>query len=420
MSTATEDRTTRLRTPPAKGLADGASAIDRKAGIIHGFSVIQKGPALGHGTEIDDTTLEQVRDLGNASKAGSKMRFTHPNMSNDGLGKYLGRAKNFRIVGDRVLADAHIADTAYETPSGDLASYVFDLAEEDPKAFAASISFHGQTQQQTNPDGTIARNKPPLVRVTRLQAVDLVDSPAANRDGLLTELSEETLPDWPARQVSHALDQVFADKSADEIRAQAGQFIARYLANKGLEMSTAVETKASEAPAAKIPTATWSETEKCWKLAEGVEVNAAQVEALNAVKVNRDATAEREAAHTTAETTTALSETDIERKRCREIMAHCDAARLPQLAKGYIDSGLSVKDCMTKLFHEVTNLNAPLTDEGSAAGKLGEKPNPDAKYEAEYLAEKGACDEFGISKEVFIFSCKTRDGIDCEWPADKK
>jgi len=42
----------------------------------------------------------------------------------------------------------------------------------------------------------------------------------------------------------------------------------------------------------------------------------------------------------------------------------------------------------------------------------------DAKYEAEYLKEKAAFDQFGISKEVAIYTLKTNDGVDCEWPGD--
>lgn len=41
-----------------------------------------------------------------------------------------------------------------------------------------------------------------------------------------------------------------------------------------------------------------------------------------------------------------------------------------------------------------------------------------AKYEAEYLSEKQACDDFNISKELFLYTCKTRDGLDADYPGE--
>lgn len=44
----------------------------------------------------------------------------------------------------------------------------------------------------------------------------------------------------------------------------------------------------------------------------------------------------------------------------------------------------------------------------------------DAKYHEEYLREQQACIDHQISREVFIYSCKRRDGIDCEYPGEAK
>lgn len=170
-------------------LRDGKPAVDREQGIIYGYSVITKGPALGHDMEIDDQTLEQVVSLGNKVAPGIKSRFDHPNASNTSMGTFLGRTKNFRRAGDRVLGDLYLSESAKEAPQGDLYSYVLGLAQRDPAAFGASIVFSGKAEPQLNADGTQKRDEkgnplPRLARIEQLLASDVVDDPAANPNGL--------------------------------------------------------------------------------------------------------------------------------------------------------------------------------------------------------------------------------------------
>src|SRR5580698_1939845 len=71
-------------------------AVDRTggdygAGIIRGFAVVSRGEALGHDVWLDDVFLSQVANAINSSRSGRKSRFTHPSLSSDGLGKFLGR-----------------------------------------------------------------------------------------------------------------------------------------------------------------------------------------------------------------------------------------------------------------------------------------------------------------------------------------
>ena len=112
---------------------------EKNAGIIFGASVIHAGEALGHYAWIDGVALDQVVELGNAMENGAKVRFTHPSMSGDGLGSYLGRAKNFKRDGDQVFADIHLSESAKNSPDGDLSSYVLELADDDPESFGMSI-----------------------------------------------------------------------------------------------------------------------------------------------------------------------------------------------------------------------------------------------------------------------------------------
>lgn len=183
-------RLRRLRSGTAPGVG-----VDREAKIIRGFSVVTAGEALGHGLWLDSEFVQSVARAGNAARGGLKSRFTHPGLSGDGMGKQIGRAKNFRAEADRVLADLHL----YQTANQDYVSAVLDLAEEDPKAFGTSIVFSedpaamrefqsantGKDGAFRSPDKANKKNFP-HARLASLDAVDAVDEPAANPGGLFS------------------------------------------------------------------------------------------------------------------------------------------------------------------------------------------------------------------------------------------
>lgn len=168
---------------------------DNGAGLLSNVSLISAGEALGHDMWIDETTLAQVAELANQGKHGIKSRFTHPSMSADGMGRHLGRIKNVRVEGYQVIGDLHFAQSSHNTPEGDLAEYVMQLAEEDPAAAGLSIVFEHDfeaEQQFMQENTTDAFESPdddnyrslPHVRLEKLRAADIVDEPAANPDGL--------------------------------------------------------------------------------------------------------------------------------------------------------------------------------------------------------------------------------------------
>lgn len=195
----TKFRSLPLRNAPAR--------VDREQRVIYGVSAAQAVEALGHGIVLDAKTLEQIVELGNAAKNGIKSRFTHPGLSSDGMGKHLGRMKNFRVEGDKAVGDIHLADAASKAPDGDLAGYVMDLAEEDSAALGMSIvaggykawTFDDGSEVEVNdwlesedsedegyrPEN--ATTTKPVFRVQELDAVDVVDEPAANRDGMFSQ-----------------------------------------------------------------------------------------------------------------------------------------------------------------------------------------------------------------------------------------
>lgn len=188
-----------FRAPVSKSTGlrvDRNGGYDR-AGVIYGASLITQGEAEGHFMWIDGEFNAAVAQQLNSAKRGVKMRFTHPSLSGDGLGSFLGRAIGAKTVGRQVLSDLHFSKTAHSTPDGDLASYVMDLAENDPEAFGISIVFkHDRgaedkhTANNENEDGDFESPDPgnianlPHARLQTLRAADVVDSPAANPSGL--------------------------------------------------------------------------------------------------------------------------------------------------------------------------------------------------------------------------------------------
>ncbi len=230
-----------FRADVARGIRDGKGGIDKETGIIYGFSVLTKGEARGHGLEIDETTLDQAVELGAKFSIGLKSRFGHPNMSNSAVGTFLGRAKNFRKESNVVRADLYFDKTAYNTPNGDLAGYVLDLAESDPNAFGSSIVFDGEPEYRLNADGTRKKDPAtgkdllPLARLTKLWAVDVVDDPAAN-NGMFGAFFSETVK--PSAEITVFLDKFLSNPEAVE---KTIAFLERYSLTK--EEVTKMELK---------------------------------------------------------------------------------------------------------------------------------------------------------------------------------
>ncbi len=178
---------------------------DYSAGLIRGVSICTRGEALGHSYWLDGEFIASVTDAIAARAKGIKARFTHPGISGDGLGTFLGRVKGPRTVGDKTIGDLHFSQAAHHTPDGDLAGYIMDLAAGDPDAFGMSIVFEpdwaaeddfydehktvveqddGSTRYEfISPDGDNKGNMP-HARLKELRASDMVDDPAANPDGL--------------------------------------------------------------------------------------------------------------------------------------------------------------------------------------------------------------------------------------------
>src|SRR6478736_2517606 len=80
--------------------AGRATGVDRGtgAGVLRGYVVAQEGDFKSEGRgAFDRAALAEVVRLGNAARGGLKSHFTHADMSSDGLGKLLGRTRDFGL-----------------------------------------------------------------------------------------------------------------------------------------------------------------------------------------------------------------------------------------------------------------------------------------------------------------------------------
>lgn len=265
----------RIRTAVARGLVGAQVAlrtagsptvavidvprVDRAAGIIRGASAMQAVEALGHGVMVDERTLAQVAELGNANASGVKVRFTHPGMCSDGMGKLLGRMRDFRVEGDQVVGDIHLAAAAATAPDGDLRGYVMQLAEDDPEAFGMSVVVSGQYAWKLDNGAEVeVAERPanavgdlPYLRVAQLHAVDVVDEPAANRSGLFSAGSAGEILAAFSGTTNDAAATAFAQ--LDQLReqlgltmAQAESFLARYFAARRNPITAGAKPETTE------------------------------------------------------------------------------------------------------------------------------------------------------------------------------
>lgn len=141
------------------------SAINSESGVIAGVSVITEGQAKGHGILVDRTTLEQVKAEAIKFKDGVKVKVNH----GTGFDAIVGSLKNFRIEGNKLLADLHLLKSHEMFPR------ILEIADQIPSTVGLSISFSGSDQEI---DGK------KFARCTELYSVDFVDRPAANPSGL--------------------------------------------------------------------------------------------------------------------------------------------------------------------------------------------------------------------------------------------
>jgi hypothetical protein len=355
-------RTTRQAELPAK--------VDRKANIIFGANLMQVGD-LNDGDArpwtVDAESLRQAQQMMSKGNNGSKARFTHPNMSSDGMGSYLGRWKNVRVDGGTLRGDLHLADAAFQSPQGDLGTYVMDLAESDPEAFGVSLATRLDYSDLKEFDKKKTGEKWPM-RFSDIRAGDIVDEPAATRGGMF-DLTTPDLRNLPA-QATVLLSTYFGDAEPEVVRGRINAFLDRYLSNRGTDpmpSETPVETT-EQVPALETP------------------VTESPVDETPATPdLSTDFAAD-------------------ERARCKKIRALVDLAGVPDKFNLFVDNNFSVEETQAALRDIVSKKNPALSSVPEAPA------DPNARYKSEFAAEPRYAKSMTVDQ--FVAMRRVDEGLD--------
>jgi hypothetical protein len=172
--------------------------IDRRRGIIRDVVVITAGEAKGHGMQVDETTLEQVKDCAETYVGGLAVRFAQEDHGG-GAANIVGNLRNWRMG---TLDDSDVkclrADLQLLKAHADY-PLILEMAEIMPESFGLSIMFSGVHDEK---DGER------FARCAELYGCDIVKNPAANPTGLFSE---------PDIQPSNEQDKIMATNKNLEV-----------------------------------------------------------------------------------------------------------------------------------------------------------------------------------------------------------
>ena len=146
--------------------------IDWESGVISGVSVITEGLAKTHDKVVDAKTLRTVKESAESYPGGLKVKMEHGTDAKD----IVGVLKSFRIDGSQLRADLHLLKNSQWF------SQVIEMAETIPDLFGLSISFSCEIEEI---DGL------KCARCIEIYSADIVDTPAANANGLFSIVDTE-------------------------------------------------------------------------------------------------------------------------------------------------------------------------------------------------------------------------------------
>jgi hypothetical protein len=201
-----------------------------------GISVATVGPALGHEMFVDDVTLLQAEQAG---QAGSPVKvFVDHDESIDSL---IGLLNNFRIEEDQLRADLELLSAHPQ------AEFYAEILSKAPGRVGFSMAFSGKPEE-------VGDRR--FARVENLVSVDLVSRPAANREGVFRAGSEPVQVDTPAEGMteSSVTEQVeFDAKSAIEALTAVVSKLEESVAAIAADKSEPAEAEVAAEEAAPAP-----------------------------------------------------------------------------------------------------------------------------------------------------------------------
>lgn len=250
-----------------------SSKVDKVNGVIRDVSIISFGPAVGHGSFVDQTSLQTVLTALGDDRLPAYI--THRGaIFDDRLTNEIGYFDNFREDETQIRADFHTFESFREDESAKF-NRLFELAETMPNRFGLSIVFYATLAWATTEgdmDFDYEADRPveaiyadPSIRVTEVESADFVDKPAANATGLFRQQQidnkekimtkaelEEKLKEIEVEkaQLSQAnveLESTIAgkDKTAEELQATIDDLTVQ-LSARTIELDEAAKAKQEE------------------------------------------------------------------------------------------------------------------------------------------------------------------------------
>lgn len=196
--------------------------VDRKAGIIRGVVIAQKGPFKTGRGEFDDDSLTAIQTLVNSEPDGLKSNYGHQKDEGSAaeLDAFIGRKKNAVIDGDKVRADLHFNPVAMLSVNGSPspADKLMTRAETDPNSFGSSLALASEKKYRLDARGRRERDesgsvKPPIWIPKTLGSSDIVSNGDAVHDGFLSAADESF------SKASTALDEILSGVDEETIEA---------------------------------------------------------------------------------------------------------------------------------------------------------------------------------------------------------
>lgn len=277
------------RSPDAKQLTSISeleaflASKDDKGGIdIRGRVIAQLGVFKDRRGEFNDESLSKIVALGNAKTTGLKSNFKHKSMSDDNLGKHLGRDfdlhKSTNSQGVLCVKSKHfVLDSMAMMPAPEgggtsYGKYVAGLAISDPSAFSSSLTLATKAITQLDEDkkpltDSEGRRLPDIWIPTFLNSIDVVSTGDAVDDFLSVADSEEKLLEqatsmflqfFDAEEITPEVARERLDGFADKVILSAFEKEESNMSDDNEQLATLVET-------------TKANTETLGKLAGGIE-----------------------------------------------------------------------------------------------------------------------------------------------------
>lgn len=349
---------------------------------IRGRVLAEEGIFNDERGQFDEQSLELVAELGNKAKKGLKSYFKHKSLSDDNLGRFLGRDHDLYVddSGEKLkVRSSHfvLSSSAMKSPpeggGTPYGEYVAELVITDPQALSSSLTLNYKPEEstETSEEGDA---QPQIWRPTRLWSIDVVSQGAAVGDFLgFDEKGDEQL----VAKASEFAEQFFdADEITPEVmRARLNNFVDKIVQSHFQDKE----------PMADDP-----------KQSEGInELLEAQKETnglLNKL-IGGLAKKEQEPAPKADE----LSPADFAKK----VSALCTAQGKPELINEFLSAELSLDEVKDKLL-SATKKDRQLDDNpNDDQGAPQPKEDLEAKLQAEYDENREIHTKLGLTFEQF-------------------